>query len=185
MEKVMWKHVKQFGFECCLLTSGDAELTAQGTIIYETTSPAQAHVVNYFIKFDEKWITRNVEICVDDYYKLILSTDGEGNWFNVAGNSIQKLKGAIDIDISNSPFSNSLPINRLSWKLSDHNFIDVVYISLPTLEIKKIPQSYKFLYQDGCLRYFHYQCGKRFEQTLSVDTNGLVFRYPKLFERLL
>lgn len=182
---MMWKHVKHFGFECCILTLGDADITAQGTMIYDTRSPAQAHIVNYFIEFDHDWITRYIEIFVDDYYRLTLKSDGVGNWVDSAGNAIQRLKGAIDITISHSPFSNSLPINRLNWKLSDNNFIDVVYISLPTLEIKRISQSYKYLYREGSLRYFHYQCSRKYEQTISVDKNGLVVRYPKQYERLI
>ncbi|QDP42072.1 hypothetical protein FN924_03085 [Radiobacillus deserti] len=46
---------------------------------------------------------------VDKINSLELHTDGE---------SIDSLKGAIDIDISVTPFSNSLPINRINWSIN-------------------------------------------------------------------
>lgn len=79
---------------------------------------------------------------VDEQNSLKLTSDGKGNWFENDGQVIDKLKGAIDIDISATPFSNSLPINRMNWVFNQEEHFEMVYISIPSLEVKKVPQSY-------------------------------------------
>ncbi|WP_230502579.1 putative glycolipid-binding domain-containing protein [Sutcliffiella rhizosphaerae] len=110
--------------------------------------------MKYSVELDKNWITRKLSILVDNQKSLELRSDGEGNWFNMEGNSIQFLKGAIDIDISATPFSNSLPVNRLNWSVNQIEYFEMVYISVPSLEMRKVQQSYKYIGNNGNQRYF-------------------------------
>ncbi|NBJ69324.1 hypothetical protein D1839_07545 [Roseburia sp. 1XD42-34] len=71
-------------------------IIAQGTVIYLGREQSIAHNENYTIETDANWVTKRLSIVVDNFPM----SDGEGNWFNTDGESINKLKGAIDIDIS-------------------------------------------------------------------------------------
>ncbi|QDP39270.1 hypothetical protein FN924_03090 [Radiobacillus deserti] len=53
----------------------------------------------------------------------------------------------------------------------------MVYISIPTLESKKVPQSYQYIRKEGELRYFKYRCYD-YETIICIDSNGLVVDYP-------
>jgi len=181
--KAVWENEEQFGCEYLALVNKDGNTTtAKGTVIYIEGNQSIAHNVNYTIELDANWVTKKLSIVVDKLSNLELISDGKGNWFNANGEPIHRLKGAIDIDISATPFSNSLPINRMNWKNNQREHFDMVYISVPSLEMKKVPQSYQYISSEGEWRYFNYHCYD-YETTICVDKNGLVVNYPDVFRR--
>ena len=181
--KVIWSNEEQFGCEYLKLVSKNGNLTtAQGTIIFIDGEKSDAHNINYTVELDEHWITKRLNIVVDYFSSLELISDGEGNWFNTDGEPVDKLKGAIDIDISATPFSNSLPINRVNWEENQLEHFEMVYILVPSLELKKVLQSYRFIRSENGLKYFHYRCYD-YETIICVDANGLVVNYPGVFMR--
>ncbi len=157
-QKVIWKNEEQFGCEHFNMIVEEKSYSAKGTIIYVDGRTSNAHIVEYKIDLDANWFTKKLRIVMDDHNSLNLMSDGKGTWFDKDGKVIDKLKGAIDIDISATPFSKSLPINRIDWFLNQQEHFEMVYISIPSLEIKKIPQFYKYIRTTGNLRYFKYRC---------------------------
>ncbi|AVR00607.1 hypothetical protein OBCHQ24_16865 [Oceanobacillus iheyensis] len=182
--KVIWENMELYGCEYLKLGSTKGECLVESTVIYMNERETDAFNVNYRIELNETWLTKNVCINVEKGNNIKLNTDGEGNWFNNNGELIENLKGAIDIDISATPFSNSLPINRIIWHINQIEHFHMVYISVPSLEIKKVPQSYHYIRKDGELRYFKYRCYD-YETIICVDSNGLVVDYPNTFKRRL
>ncbi|WP_416150314.1 putative glycolipid-binding domain-containing protein [Salipaludibacillus sp. HK11] len=181
--KAVWKNEEQFGCEYLALETKDGNtMTAQGRVIYIEANQPIAHNVDYTIELDANWITKKLSIKVDNLSNLELIADGKGNWFNTDGELIHRLKGAIDIDISCTPFSNSLPINRMDWKNNQREYFEMVYIAVPSLEMKKVTQSYEYVNGEGEWRYFNYRCYD-YETTICVDENGLVVNYPDVFSR--
>ena len=84
--------------------------------------------------------TLNLEL-VGTKEKIKLESDGHGNWSNDSG-IITKLHGAIDIDISATPFTNTLPIRRLKLRKKQSAEILVVYLTIPELSIDIDQQRY-------------------------------------------
>ncbi|MBG9456010.1 hypothetical protein ABE61_18705 [Lysinibacillus sphaericus] len=84
--------------------------------------------MEYKVDLDSNWFTKKLTIIVDEHNSLKLTSDGKGKWFENDGQVIDKLKGAIDIDISATPFSNSLPNNRMNWVLN-RNGVHIYSIS--------------------------------------------------------
>ncbi|WP_053073898.1 putative glycolipid-binding domain-containing protein [Bacillus sp. LL01] len=179
--KVVWNNEEQYGCEYLSMLEANEKLLVHSTIIYVAVETADAHLVNYQVDLDSKWITRKVKLNVNQHV-LELQSDGEGNWFNSEAEEIETLKGCIDIDISATPFSNSLPIKRLNWTCHQKENFHMVYIAVPSLEFKKVPQSYQYLREEDGLRYFLYHCYD-YETTIAVDSNGLVVDYPGVFSR--
>ncbi|MBM7603057.1 hypothetical protein JOC75_001027 [Metabacillus crassostreae] len=182
--KVVWNNEELYGCEHLKLESTTENLVVQSTVIYVDEKKTTAYNLNYTVELDEHWLTKKFNIIVDNIDSIELHTDGEGNWFNSDGELIDSLEGAIDIDISATPFSNSLPINRINWSINQIEHFQMVYISVPSLETKKVPQSYHYIRKEGELRYFKYRCYD-YETIISVDSNGLVIDYPKTFSRIL
>ena len=112
--------------------------------------------------------------------KIKLESDGHGNWSNDSG-IITKLHGAIDIDISATPFTNTLPIRRLKLRKKQSAEILVVYLTIPELSIDIDQQRYTCLSKNT---YLFEQTNRNFAREIEVDKNGLVVTYPGLFKRL-
>lgn len=135
----------------------------------------------YRLKLDSCWQVRMIE--VDDLSSerllLYLQTDGKGNWQNAQSAPIEHLNGCRDIDISLSPFTNTLPIRRLM--LTTAQLIKVVYIDLPSFQVNPVEQWY---IQSAPNLYHYEQPAINFAVDLSTDCDGLVIDYPELYRRI-
>ncbi|GAA0458332.1 putative glycolipid-binding domain-containing protein [Alkalibacillus silvisoli] len=180
--KVVWNNEELYGCEYLRIRSTNENIIVHSTVIYVDNS--NAHNLNYNVELDEHWLTKKFNIDVENADSLELHTDGKGNWFNGGEEIIEKLEGAVDIDISATPFSNSLPINRINWSINQTEHFHMVYVSIPSLETKKVPQSYQYIRKESELRYFKYRCYD-YETIICVDSNGLVVDYPNTFCRVL
>lgn len=91
------------------------------------------------------------------------------------------LKNCTDIDISITPFTNSLPINRLRLDLNKPQPIEVLYIDVPENSIRASRQRYTR--KSGTVYNFQ-TIPNDFEADIIVDNDGFVVHYPQLFERV-
>src|SRR6266508_4306207 len=115
--------------------------------------------------------------------RLDLYCDGAGHWADDTGAELPGLAGCFDIDISVTPFTNSLPIRRLLLSPGVSADITVVYIDLPALTVQPEMQRYTRLAGD-IARYRFEARSTGFTADLPVDADGLVQDYPGLFRRI-
>jgi hypothetical protein len=113
--------------------------------------------------------------------ELRLESDGIGAWSNASG-VIAELSGAIDIDITATPFTNTLPLRRLKLKEDQSEEISVVYITVPNLNVSVERQRYTCLTPNR--RYCFEQIHTDFVREIETDENGLVLVYAGLFKRI-
>jgi hypothetical protein len=85
--------------------------------------------------------------------KQVLSADGKGKWFNAMGIPLAGLDGCIDIDISATPFTNTLPIRRLQLERGAAQVLRVAYIPVPALKPGAVEQRYTCLQPNQLCRY--------------------------------
>ncbi|HVN28269.1 MAG TPA: putative glycolipid-binding domain-containing protein, partial [Candidatus Binataceae bacterium] len=93
-----------------------------------------------------------------------------------------QLRGAIDVDIAVTPFTNILPIRRLGLSEGQRAEILVVYFQLPQLTVTTDRQRYTRL---GNRVYRYESVDSDFTRDIEVDERGLVVTYPDLFRRTL
>jgi uncharacterized protein len=110
--------------------------------------------------------------------RLLVHADGEGEWTDAQGAPIPALSGCIDVDISTSPLTNTLPIRRLGLTPGASADLNVVYVAVPDLEPQAVPQRYTRL-DDATYRYE----SESFRADLPVDDHDLVIDYPRLWRR--
>ncbi len=178
--EVLWRQLIGIGAEHLILTVDD-EVRADGLAVGEIQSTA--YRIHYEVVCDTKWIFRQLTI------RDMISGRGihvmrlrDGRWLDEADRDIPALGGCTDIDIMISPFTNTLPIRRLTWELAQSRDIAVAYISVPDLTISRMDQRYTCLWQDengGAFRYESLRSG--FTAELKVDRDGLVVDYPNIF----
>jgi hypothetical protein len=146
--------------------------------------PYRAH---YEVTCDLEWRVRtvHVQLLSGQRQALTLHGDGEGNWASATGEKLVSLQGCLDIDISESPFTNTLPIRRAAFKPGESLTLTVVYLAVPELTIEPAQQRYTCLEKSatgGLYRFESLSSG--FQADLPVDSDGLVLDYPGVFRRV-
>lgn len=113
-----------------------------------------------------------------------VSTDGHGNWKS-CGRPLAELTGCTDIDLGCTPLTNTLAIRRLAWVPGTAYDLDVVYVTVPGLEIMAARQRYTLLRDGGPdgERLFRYESGL-FRADLRTDSGGYVIDYPGVWRRI-
>ena len=167
------------GMEHLALRQEGDTIVAQGVVIGGRFGADYG--ASYTIHCDAAWRVRHALVEVAGGGELELVADGEGHWQGVDGAPIEQLDGCIDIDLTASCFTNTLPIRRLGDALAQRREIDVAWVWIPELKVEKAKQAYTRL---GADRYRFEGLGSGFQADLQVDGEGLVVHYPGLFNRV-
>jgi len=109
-----------------------------------------------------------------------IESDGNGDW-TVDGEWRSDLDEAIDIDLSGSPFTNTLPIRRLGLAIDDEADLVMAYLDFEELTVLPDTQRYTRLDED---LYRYDSLDSDFTRDITVDAAGFVLEYPGLFERI-
>jgi len=169
------------GLEHLRLTEADGGVLADGLIIGcdDDGQPFRAH---YRVRCDAAWRVREVTVDpLDGRAPLHLRADGDGAWTDGAGTALHALAGCIDIDLSISPFTNTLPIRRLVFAEAEARVLTMAYIRAPELTVVPMRQRYTRL---DAARYRYESVDSDFTAELPLDERGLVLDYPGLFRRV-
>src|SRR5688500_12177439 len=124
---VLWTGIEYHSLENCVVTKTDAGINVNSIIIggYDD----KIYHVEYSIKTNRHWETVLLEFKTqfsDRKDAFRYESDGKGNW-KKDGMTVDKFKGCLDVDISLTPFTNSLPINRLQWEVNKPEQIKVLF----------------------------------------------------------
>lgn len=179
-KNILWTGLEYGSLEHCTLTVSDGQFVVNSTII--GLYHKRRYKVDYQLKTNPQWETVFVEIKTQLDHQintLCFETDGKGNW-SENGWPLEEFSGCTDVDISLTPFTNSLPINRLQAPLQETQLIKVLYFDILKNQQKAVHQQYTRL---SSTEYRFETVPNDFEALLTVDEFGLVQQYPQLFER--
>lgn len=105
------------------------------------------------------------------------------------GGDPAELRGALDVDVQYSPLTNTLPVLRHGM----HRGLDpygrtvdftMVFVSVPELTTRLVPQHYTPLERSGDEASIRYASGS-FAAELTFDSAGFVLNYPGVGRRML
>jgi hypothetical protein len=177
---LLWRGREYFSLENCLVDTTPDGAVVKSTIIgyYEE----KIYRVEYTIQTNKAWQTLSVEIKSwhdNKYQHVHFIGDGQGNWTE-NGKAIEAFTGCIDADIPLTPFTNTLPINRLKLTKDQSQEIRVIYFDILEKQINAVRQKYTCISPTS----YHYEnVPNDFEATIEVDDLGFVVDYPYLFVR--
>ncbi len=193
---VVWSHLYQPGMEHLRLAQHEDEIHADGLVVAVVDDvPVRVH---YHIRCDALWRVREmrVELLDEDEPSMAaraeanpacavhVYADGRGHWTTTSGDALPALDGCIDVDISVTPFTNTLPIRRLALTPGTAQEIVVAYIKVPDVTLQPFRQRYTCLsMQESRATYRYDSVVSGFTADLTVDNEGLVIDYPGLFQR--
>jgi hypothetical protein len=184
--EAMWTPWDGRGLQHLRLHIDESGIEADGVVIGE--EDGIAFRARYVIRCDPGWKTRELNVDpLDGRDRLHLSSDGNGNWSDASGLAIPELKGCTDVDLSATPFTNTLPIRRLDLREGESAEILVVYVDVPDMRLDTSRQRYTCLERNadgGLYRYEDEGLFRGFTADLPVEASGLVLDYPGIFRRM-
>src|SRR5690242_19276994 len=107
---VMWTPWTEPGLEYLRLLQQQEDIVVDGLILgVKEQTPFR---LRYEIRCDLQWRVREIQLSPVDGSprSMHFFTDGAGNWTTASGEAISMLKGCLDVDISATPFTNTLPV---------------------------------------------------------------------------
>ncbi len=180
--EIVWSRLDNPGLEHLRLEHDDEGIAADGLVIaMDDRTPIR---IRYQINCDAGWRVRTLALAKmgDAGQQIELYADGAGHWTDAAMRPIVALEGCIDVDITVTPFTNTLPIRRLGLKPGEAKEIMVAYIAVAEMQVRPMCQRYTCL-ESGAdwARYKYEGLESGFTTELIVDADGLVGAYPQIW----
>jgi uncharacterized protein len=179
-KNILWTGIEYHSLENCVLTITDKGTEINSSIIGEYSN--ELYRIEYRIRTNPYWETTSFEIKSQAHNTVEIidfRKEGKESWY-VNGQPTGKFNGCIDVDISLTPFTNALPINRLGLSEKEGEHIKVLYVDILGRKIMPVEQHYTKL---SHTTYKYENVPNDFESILTVDDLGLVVEYPGLFKR--
>ena len=177
----VWRSKEYTSLENCRATITHAGVNVSSVIIGVTDD--KIFEVEYNLKINSHWETESVEIksTIEGLVQSFsFQSNAKGSWQR-NGELLPQFNDCIDVDLPLTPFTNTLPINRLKLEHHQQQLIKVVYLDLLSYEMKPVTQKYTRL-SDSSYKYENVP--NDFEAVIRVDDLGFVVDYPTLFERI-
>ena len=180
---ILWSPWGEPGIEHLRLLQNDESILADSIVV--GVYKGMPFRLQYNITCDTLWRVKQLELeLLSDIHKSIkLQADGKGRWTTPAGDPVPMLKGCIDVDISATPFTNTLPIRRLALSPGQSAELLMTYVLIPEMELMTERQRYTCLSITNSEGLYKYESmDSDFSAELLVDSDGLVLDYPGLFK---
>ena len=180
MATILWQDVETGALDRCRLEAGPSGLRLSGVVL--TAAHGTPLDVRYEVEAGPDGLTRRVELALDGgSTRRVLHADGAGRWAWEGGPELVEVAGALDVDLTVTPATNTLPIRRLARELEPGQAADLqmAWVQFPGLEVVGSAQRYRRLAPDR----WRFSTGD-FQADLLVDPDGLVLDYGGLFRSL-
>ncbi|WP_235831388.1 putative glycolipid-binding domain-containing protein [Gordonia zhaorongruii] len=179
-----WQSVDGGRLEQVRLNTGGGRLRAYGRIISAATDDVEAYSASYELVTNDIGVTRRLSVRLlraggEGHYDV--SRDMDGRWMVQTPDSTvhSDFDGAEAVDVLQSPFFKTLPINR--HKLvggGRKDDIPLVGLVFPAFDAKTLHASYSI--EDGQVRV----TSERGDDAFSVDSAGMVVDYAGVATRV-
>ncbi|MCT1527002.1 putative glycolipid-binding domain-containing protein [Sphingobacterium hotanense] len=138
--------------------------------------------LNYQVVMGIEWVVKSFHISVElnGEKSTITGQNFKGVWL-INDQEVSEFKGFKFIDISLTPFTNTLVINNLFLAGRVEQEVDVIYIDILEREVNAAKQRYTRSSPD---RFLFQHLENDFEALILVDGEGFVLDYPEYFKRV-
>jgi uncharacterized protein len=178
---ILWQDLATGALDHCQLATVPDGVQLSGTVL--TPAFGTPLEVSYRVEADQVGHTRAVYLTLnegDGRTSHTLLADGAGGWAWEGGPDLDEVAGAVDVDLTVTPATNTLPIRRLAGlEVGEAADLRMAWVQFPGLEVIPSAQRYQRLAADR----WRFSTGD-FEAELVVDPDGLVLDYGGLFRSL-
>jgi len=196
MRFLVWSGVEEWLSETVAIELTDEGLRAIGTQLGADPAPFR---VDYRLEAPDRFVTRELELTAtaEGWRRhLLLRHDGSGGWSaeveddgEVPGGpwdgELPDLSRSRDIDIQNSPLTNTMPIRREGFLEGGSGEFLMAFVLTPTLRVETSRQGYEHIRAaDGAAVVRYLSLDGDFRADLELDADGLLVFYPRLARRV-
>lgn len=180
MKTIIWKGLFYNSLEYLQISESSNTILVKSKII--GASENKKYLVEYELSIDKEWKIFNFDISleVNNNKKKITGFKNNNEW-EINGKTKTQFTNFDFIDISLTPFTNTLPIKNLRLIGNQEKEINVIYIDILADLVKPVKQKYR---KNSEINYRYENIPNNFVADIEVDEFGLVKFYPKLFERI-
>jgi hypothetical protein len=196
MRFLVWSGVEEWLTEAAQVELGEDGLRATGIQLGAEPAPFR---VDYRLEAPRRYVTSELELSAtaEGWSRhLLLTHDGSGAWKAEVTDSgdvpggpwdgeLPDLWEARDIDIENSPLTNTMPILREGFQEGGSGDFVMAFVLMPTLRVEASPQRYEHVgkTENGSIVRYLSRDGD-FTAELEIDDDGLLEFYPRLARRV-
>lgn len=157
---VRWRALVGEGLEHLTIEPFLDRIEARAVVLGETEGVAYG--ARYRVVCDTAWQVMEFTIEMTDGRMLALCSPQPGHWTDAQGSALPGFDGCVDIDLSASPFTNTLPIRRLALSPADGaTELEMLFVRFNTLSAIRDPQRYTCL--ESSRRYWYEAADGSFE----------------------
>jgi len=179
--KLAWKGIENATFEHCTVTRSPGNILVQSKL--EGPVNNVHTIVEYEVRLTTSWIVTSVLLKMTlagaSEQVIKLTHNKLGDWADDSLHTLTDLETCMDVDISVTPFTNTLPLKRLCFKTGESRELKMVYFDLPSFEVKASRQRYTYL---GNNRFIYEGIDTGYKNEIAFTPDGFVKLYPGLFE---
>lgn len=103
-------------------------------------------------------------------------------WYDANGEHMAEFDGMEMVDISISPFTNTLPIKQLHFEGQEPQKVDMIYFDENNFSLQRVQQIYSQI-DERTYRYHDIELPD-FVSDIVVDDDGMIIDFPELFRRV-
>jgi uncharacterized protein len=178
---IAWRRKDVPGIEYAKLVTVDSEWYLTGTVVtVEDEVPCE---LRYRVVIDENWRTISADIRGSlglTPVSIQIANDAALGWV-MNGGLCAGLDGCVDIDLSFTPATNTLPIRRLGLEIGGSGAVSAAWLRFPEMSLERVDQTYT---RTGESTYRYQSNGGAFMRELSVNEAALVVDYPGLWQSI-
>lgn len=174
--KRIWRRLDEPGLEVFQLESNPDGFRALSTIVH---AGADAFGMSYVWRLDRNLRTRHLDLNLTSPAERKMTIERLSGGWRVDGQDRPDLAGCDEIDLSATPFCNTLAMRLLEGS----GELTVLYVDLPSMQLQPSRQRYT-AFGGSRWRYFDLGVAAGFEADLKVDDDGFVVEYEGLFEAI-
>jgi uncharacterized protein len=196
MAFIVWAGVEEWLTEGAEVRLSESGLAAEGIQLGAEPEPYR---VDYRLEAPRDHVTSELELTATGEgwrRHLFLRRDASGSWRAETGDegevpggpwdgALPDLSGALDIDIENSPLTNTMPILRHGFQRGGSGDFVMAFVRTPSLRVEASPQRYEHVRttEDGSVVRYLSRDGD-FTADLELDAEALLVHYPRLARRV-
>jgi uncharacterized protein len=182
MRKITWQPKDLSGFESLYLEELKDGFCADSIVLARENG--ERFRLHYRIYMDKNWQPESLQIGdVFGHSEYQLNRGVNNTWDRsdvLFDDDERDFAGCTDLDLSCTPFTNTLPIRRLNLEIGQSADIQALYINCPEIRFEITKQRYARLSE---FQYRFTSLDVDFTAIITVDAEGFVTDYPGLFER--
>jgi hypothetical protein len=173
-----WRRLDEPGLEVLRVVATDDGFRVTSSLVHAGADPFG---LQYQWSLDKEWRTKSLQLdlATSEHRLLEIERDGDASW-RIDGRPRPDLNGCDEVDLSATPFCNTLAIRRMAGTTGE---LTTVYVSFPDLSVTPSRQRYEAI-GDNCWRYVDLGVAHGFTARVETDAEGFVAQYEGLFEAL-